>query len=260
MIRSSVTRVNLATAQIPTIACINKATVNLGVDFDRLVAALQIFLDRHFAPVWGTHAKLVRASTFQQGAWGLVFLDNPDAAGVEGYHELTRHRLPLSKVFVETTLNDGEKVSVTASHELAEMLVDPAGNLWAEGSHHTLYAYEMADAVEEEHFSVDGIPMSDFVYPAFFEVFRKPNTAQFDHCRKVARPLQLLKGGYHIVSKAGVVKEVFGSASKARRFALEDRIQHRSTYRHSGRPPTRSVQSLAVRSGPIRLNLATVPS
>lgn len=223
----------------PTIACINKATVDLGVDFDRLIAALQTFVDRHFAPVWGTPATLVTSKTFIKGAWALVFLDNPDAAGVEGYHELTRHRLPLSKVFVKTTLKDGEKVSVTASHELAEMLVDPAGNLWAEGPHHRLYAYEMADAVEETFFTIDGIPMSNFVYPAFFEVFRKPHSAQFDYCRKVGRPLQLLKGGYHLVSKSGVVKQVFGSASKARRFALEDRRQHRSTYRHRGTPPMR---------------------
>src|SRR5438874_225883 len=112
-------------SQIPTIACINKATVDLGVDFDRLIAALQIFVNRHFAPVWGTHAKLVKSKAFIDGAWAMVFLDSPDAAGVEGYHELTRHRLPLSKVFVKTTLKDGEKVSATASHELAEMLVDP---------------------------------------------------------------------------------------------------------------------------------------
>jgi hypothetical protein len=222
---------------VPTIACINKATVDLGVDFNRLIVALQTFVDRHFAPVWGTQAKLVRSREFIDGAWAMVFLDDPDAAGLEGYHELTRHRLPLSKVFVKTTLKDGEKVSVTASHELAEMLVDPAGNLWAEGPHGRLYGYEMADAVEEAHFKIDGILMSDFVYPAFFEVFRKPHSARFDHCRKVTRPLQLLKGGYHLVRKGGVVKEVFGSLSKARRFALEDRRQHRSTYRRRGRPP-----------------------
>jgi hypothetical protein len=203
---------------VPKIACINKATVDLGVDFNRLVVALQTFVDRHFAPVWGTQAQLVRSREFIDGAWAMVFLDDPDAAGLEGYHELTRHRLPLSKVFVKTTLKDGEKVSVTASHELAEMLVDPAGNLWAEGPH--------------------GL-MSDFVYPAFFEVFRKPHSARFDHCRKVTRPLQLLKGGYHLVRRGGVVKEVFGSLSKARRFALEDRRQHRSTYRRRGRPPMR---------------------
>jgi hypothetical protein len=41
--------------------------------------------------------------------------------------------LPLSKVFVKTTLADGELVSVSASHELVEMLVDPAINMMTTG-------------------------------------------------------------------------------------------------------------------------------
>ena len=40
--------------QIPTIACFNTATVDPGVDFTRLVAALQKFADQYFTPVWGT--------------------------------------------------------------------------------------------------------------------------------------------------------------------------------------------------------------
>jgi len=102
-------RVSCDRGQIPTIACINKATIDLGVDFDGLIGALQTFVDRYFAPVWGTNATLVKSDRFIDGAWAMVFLDNPDAAGLEGYHELTRHRLPLSKVFVKTTLADGVK-------------------------------------------------------------------------------------------------------------------------------------------------------
>ena len=36
---------------VPTIACINKATVDMGVDFDALVPALQKFLDECFVPI-----------------------------------------------------------------------------------------------------------------------------------------------------------------------------------------------------------------
>ena len=38
---------------VPTIACINSATVDLGVDFDKLISALQKFLDDCFVPIWG---------------------------------------------------------------------------------------------------------------------------------------------------------------------------------------------------------------
>ena len=41
-----------------TIACINKATVDLGVPLDDLTAALQKCYDEHFLPVWGYEVKL----------------------------------------------------------------------------------------------------------------------------------------------------------------------------------------------------------
>src|SRR5437016_8275332 len=106
--------------QIPTIACFNKASTNLGVDLDRLIAALQTFLDDYFVPVWGTPARLVKATTFRKNAWAMAFLDDADVANALGYHDLTPDGLPLSKVFVKSTRAVGQKVSVTACHELAE--------------------------------------------------------------------------------------------------------------------------------------------
>ena len=217
--------------QIPTIACINNATVPLGVNFKALVAALQKFVDSSFAPVWGTPAKLVRSDKFIAGAWAIVFLDNADVQDALGYHDLTPDGLPLSKVFVQTTLQVGQKVSVTASHELAEMLVDPAINLCATGPKGLIYAYETADAVEEEEFAIDGVAMSDFVYPAWFEGFRKTGSAQFDYLKKVKKPFQILKGGYMSVFKNGRWTQIFGSAAKKRRFSREDRRGHRSEAR-----------------------------
>jgi len=217
--------------QVPRVACINKATVDLGVDFDRLVPALQKFLDAHFVPVWGTPATLVKAARPLAGAWSMVFLDDADAANALGYHDLTKNGLPLSKIFVRTTLAARQKVSVTACHELAEMMVDPAINLWADGPNASLYAYEMCDAVEEDEFAIDGIAMSDFVYPAFFEGFRSPGSTQFDHLGLLTRPFELRKGGYSLVRRGDKVTQIFGSPAKARRFAREDREMHRSEYR-----------------------------
>jgi len=216
--------------QVPTIACFNKATGNLGVDFGRLITVLQKFVDQYFVPVWGTPARLVRTTRFRKGAWALAFLDRADVANALGYHDLTPDGLPLSKVFVQTTLQARQKVSVTACHELAEMLVDPAINLAATGPGNAFYAYETADAVEEVEFTIDGIAMSDFVYPAWFEGFRKPGSAQFDYAKRVKRPFQILAGGYMSVFKNGKWTQVFGSRAKARRFRQEDRRGHRSTY------------------------------
>jgi hypothetical protein len=217
--------------QIPTIACINQAATPLGCDPAALTAALQKFVDTCFAPVWGTPCRLEASKTFLPGAWAIVFMDNADVQGALGYHDLTPDGLPLSKVFVETTIADGQKVSVTACHELAEMLIDPAINLCAVGPKGLIYAYETADAVEEEEFSIDGIAMSDFVYPAFFEGFRKTGGAQFDYLKRVTKPFEILKGGYMPVFKNGQWTQIFGSREKAARFRQEDRRGHRTSYR-----------------------------
>jgi len=75
--------------EIPTIACFNKATVDLGVDFDALIAALQEYVDKYVAPVWATPAKLIKTTGFKKGAWAIVFLDDADEAGALAYHDLT---------------------------------------------------------------------------------------------------------------------------------------------------------------------------
>ncbi|HXT39718.1 MAG TPA: hypothetical protein VN887_06815 [Candidatus Angelobacter sp.] len=221
--------------QMPTIACINSATVALGVDFDALVAALQKYVDAHFAPVWGASAKVVRSADFVAGAWAMALLDNADVQNALGYHDLTPDGLPLSKVFVQTTIQAGQKVSVTASHELAEMLVDPAINLCSTGPKGLIYAYETADAVEEEEFRVESVAMSDFVYPAWFEGFRQPGSTRFDHLNKAGKPFEILKGGYMSVFKNGEWTQIFGSPAKKKRFSQEDRRGHRSGYRANHR-------------------------
>src|SRR6185295_5662603 len=103
-------------------------------------------------------------------------------------------------VFVKTTLDDNELVSVSTSHELVEMLVDPAINLMTTGPDaKTMYAYETADPVEQLSFNVNGVPMTDFVYPAYFEIFHKAGSVQFDRLKKVKKPFQILSGGYQII-------------------------------------------------------------
>jgi hypothetical protein len=42
-----------ASRKVPTIACINRASVDLGVDFDELIVAQQKFLDKCFVPYGG---------------------------------------------------------------------------------------------------------------------------------------------------------------------------------------------------------------
>ncbi len=224
----------LSRGSIPAVACFNKAATPLGVDFDDLIAAMRVFIDEHVAPVWGTPAKLVKSTGYVKGTWAMVFLDNADQPGALAYHDLTPDGMPQAKVFVKTTLDNGDLVSVSASHQLVEMLVDPAIKLTTTGPDPNLiYAYESADPVEETNFPVNGITMSNFVYPAYFEASLKPGSVQFDHLKRVTIPFQILSGGYQLVFKNGEWTPLFGSVAKQRRYAKEDRRGHRSELRLS---------------------------
>lgn len=234
--------------RVPTIVCVNKATVALGVDFDALVAAMQVFVDRHVAPVWGTPAKLVKATHMLPGHWAMVFLDHADHAHSLAVHDLTPDGMPLARVFVETTLKHNEKVSVAASHELVEMLIDPSINLVAMHPRSKLvYGYEGADPVEELTFKVKRIPMTNFVYPTYFESFHKRGSVQFDHMKALTKPFEIHAGGYQGVYKDGKWVALFGSAAKKKRFAREDRRGHRSEQRAAAQHKRTAAKHLAAK-------------
>src|SRR6266581_3514657 len=97
-----------------------------------------------------------------------------DFAGALGYHDLTKQGLPLGKVFAGSDMKLGYNWTVTASHELLEMLADPDINLTAfvqdSDTSGILYAYETADACEADEYGykIDGVLVSDFVFPSWF--------------------------------------------------------------------------------------------
>lgn len=192
---------------MPSIFCVNKSTVPLGVDWAQLLAALDKYVNTIFAPVWRTPAKIVDGGTntvIPPGRWGLVFLDDTDRQNNLGYHDLTPDGLPLGKVFIRDVLKYGGKVSVTASHELGEMLVDPGIHMGARGpDENSWYAYETSDAVESIEFLVDGIAISNFVYPAWFEPFREPGSTHFDYLKTCNKPFEIYPDGFMLVFQDG---------------------------------------------------------
>ena len=187
------------------IAIVNASTALKDPDISEAMPSFQTQVHRDFAQAWGVDADLVfvpKGSTPPSGAWWLAILDNSDVAGALGFHDLTSEGLPLGKVFAQTDLDSGNQWTVTASHELLEMLADPDINLGAyvdrPGGGITLYAYEVCDACEADEFGykIDGTAVSDFVYPAWFESFRAAGSTQFDQQKRITKPFQLLAGGY----------------------------------------------------------------
>lgn len=189
----------------PTISIMNVSTVVSDTDVQKAIVALQIQLDRDFSPVWGVGATLKflpRSTPLPVNHWLITIMDNSDQQGALGYHDLTVNGLPVSKIFAKDDQKYGLSWSVTLSHELLEMLVDPwiSNCSFAQETNTTgvLYAFEVADPVEDDSsgYEINGVKVSNFVYPAWFEGFRQPNSTKFDFRGNTHRPFQLAKGGY----------------------------------------------------------------
>jgi hypothetical protein len=183
------------------IAFLNQSTVLKDAEVEAVIRPLQKQLDQDFSPVWGVNADLAfypKGQTLPAGMWQIVVLDDTTQAGDLGFHDLTKEGQPQAKVFARTILNDNSAWTVTASHELLEMLADPDINLTAlfqQGLELTFYAYEVCDPcnLDAYGYQIDGVLVSDFVYPAWFESWRQKDSTQFDHQKLIHQPFQLLE-------------------------------------------------------------------
>jgi len=85
--------------------------------------------------------------------------------------------------------------SSALSHELLEMLADPWINWCAMGSDNRIYALEVCDAVEDDRlgYKIDGVLVSDFITPAWFE---RTDADRLDFSQHLSKQLELARGGY----------------------------------------------------------------
>jgi hypothetical protein len=183
----------------------NESSVLTDNQVREVVPSLQNQVSRDFAPVWGIDADLefVTKDQLDPSKWWLIIFDDSDQPGALGYHDLNPKGLPIGKVFANTDIQDGLQWTVTASHELLEMLGDPDINLTVlmqtKPQTVTLYAYEVCDACEADQYGydVDGVLVSDFVYPSWFESMYKDQSVQFDFKNEINNVVpEMLPGGY----------------------------------------------------------------
>jgi hypothetical protein len=163
----------------------------------RVAHALQVQLDRDFTPVWGVAATITafaRDAMMPKDHWPLKIVDQP--VGGLGIH-LDEHHRPYAEIMATADW------SVTASHEMVEMLVDPLGNQFIaapdidpHSDHHQVnYLVEVADPCETLSYDIDGVAVSDFVTRAYYDA-NAPSGARFDLLGKLKRALEVPRGCY----------------------------------------------------------------
>lgn len=225
----------------PTIVIVNESLDVTPERLKRVVKALQIQVDRDFFPLWGLRAKLRVGKTVPPGAMGITLINlNPDRDDAQGYHFVKG--LPRAEVY--TRGNDDQpytpqEVSATLSHEVLEMIADPGVNLYARGfpikgkaNFNAFVGYEVCDAVQDVVYKVDGVEVSDFVAPEWFEPEHPPGSMHFSFRRSIKRPFARTPDGYIDVLVGKRIVEKAGRTTRKRRHRMEARQR-----RHAARVP-----------------------
>lgn len=169
---------------------------------------------RDYAPVWGATCaieSIPKGHAANGNAFAFVS-DTPDVDGALGYHDIDRDGSVTGVVgacYVKVFVVEGYDWRTTMSHEILEMLGDAPANRWRDGADGDDYAEEMCDAVEGDTYEIDGVPVSNFVYPAFFNPCA--NAAdKLDHLGKLKHPFGMTKDGYQIKrTEPGKVSQIF---------------------------------------------------
>lgn len=171
-------------------------------------AAISVQITRDFSPIWDIQATvqyLPSPKKIPVGVWP-VFLVASLPPGEGGFH-LDKRNQPYAEVIGTP---DSADWTIDASHEILEMLVDPAGNrlqtsraieISGNGVADTTgefdYLVEACDPCEANEFaySISGIGVSDFITPNFYDPVVTSGT-RYSFGGNIKAPRQVLHGGY----------------------------------------------------------------
>ncbi len=165
----------------------------------KISAALQKQITRDYSPIWKIPATIDAFATLEDiptGYWPIIIRDDIGFEGAAGIH-LDRNHQPYALVQASNT------TPLTCSHECLEMLTDPFGNRFVAsdsikpGQGRVNYLVEVCDPSEAEKYaySVNGMILSDFYTPAYFNPLVQP-AVQYSFTGAIKKPKQILPGGY----------------------------------------------------------------
>jgi hypothetical protein len=204
---------------------------------------------RDVAAAWGEVVWAIVRDANAIGFEVALFDDDTQATDDYGWHDVNDAGAPYARVFLNPILQHGGRwlssslsVSATVSHEVCELIGDPAANQWAQTARGSLYAVELCDPVEANGYEIelrDGsrVTVSDFVYPDWFNPFAGPS-AQFDHLNLLHKPFTIAHDGYAVQMSGGRVRSKYGRSyphwRKATKRARGSRTHARHGYGRDG--------------------------
>lgn len=197
----------------------------------RAVQAIQKQVDRDFFPLWGWRAKLLlEPKRKPPGAMLITVREREQGNSDDGYHFIDG--VPATRVFIRNSEGDLVDYFPTLSHEVLEMIADPGVNLFAEGYFKYrgrrvkgYVAYEVCDPVQENLYTIDGINVSDFVVPEWFEPEREAGSMKFSFKDAVDGPFRAAPQGYFDAVYRGRMRTIWGEEADTKK------VRHRKQAR-----------------------------
>lgn len=189
-------------ALVRQVALVSESSLVQMHDLMKVSAALQKQASRDLAPIWEISATVDAFDKLEDvpdGYWPLIIKDDIGQSGAAGVH-MDKDGQPFALITSSQSLDEW---SLTASHEMCEMLVDPSGNRQVTGNSpkpdqgRVSFLVEVSDPSEAADFAytVNSILVSDFYTPHYFD----PNVSagvKYSFTGAITRPRQVLRGGY----------------------------------------------------------------
>jgi len=190
-------------------------------DLMQVAAAVQKQVTRDFSPLWGIAATVsafpdlesvpsdyrhvvlfgdvnelpdrLEALLGEQPAEALI--EAIESGEIAGIHLTALTRQPFALVSAAGSW------PLTVSHETLEMLADPYGNRLVAAAHpidrtrRVSYLLEVCDPCLSMYYTVNGIPVSDFYTPRYFDPVRI-DSIRYSFTGAIEEPLEILERGY----------------------------------------------------------------
>jgi len=198
----------------PIIILNNSKAMSHFYDWKPVIMALEKQV-KQVADTWYIEAPVIEAyvTKLDSTLKNIRIIELTDAADVkdaDGYHSESSNGVAFAKVFVGPILANGGGVPATVSHEIIEMMINPYANRWVHNDGDGFdYAEEIADPVQEQTYEIDGVAVSNFVTPDWFDE-RAASWRKFDYLKNLSEPFRISEGGYMIRKQSGTVQQVFG--------------------------------------------------
>jgi hypothetical protein len=221
----------------------------------KVLNAIQVQVTEHFTQEWNNNAllELVPSAAAERNVvvdgitTPTVYLgDSVDdshtgAENIKGFHDQNAQSQPYGFVYLDVCKKYGEDWSITLSHEILEMLVDPDAVMRVDDprtAHHgDSYALEVCDPTQADSYLIGNVRVCNFVTRRFFGLHGKlkgMNYLDLPQVQFMPRP----KGYTQLFDRHGYSQQIWGEESteniKAARALL-------GVYRRNGRRVERVV-------------------